>query len=137
MVNCIKGNTEMERIISTALCQYRETQAEKSHEFFNKYSNLVKIDNPTIEQTHEMHIAWHKAMIAADEAKEAHSIVCGKETYNFVIESMLPAIFTFSDDLQAKLREIIVPRAEEAYEYFENKMEDAALSKFHYDAYGE
>jgi predicted nicotinamide N-methyase len=137
MVNAIKGICTMERIISSALATYREIQAEKSHEFYNKYTKLVKIENRNIEQTHEMHIAWHKAMQAADVAKEAHETLCGKDQLQFVIDSMLPAIFTFSQDLQDKMRDIIAPRAEEAYEYFENKVEDAALSKFHYDAFGE
>lgn len=129
----------MDRITSTALCQYRENKANESHEHFNRYSKLIKIDtaNRTIAQTHEIHIALHKALIAADDAKEAHKLVCG-DKHDSVINEMLPGLFLVGKyGMSENVREHLADKIEDAYEYFENRMEDAALSKFHRDAFGE
>jgi hypothetical protein len=130
----------MDRITSTALCQYRENQAAKSHEHFNRYAAITKIEKSarTVAQTHEMHIALHKSLLAADDAIAAHKLVCGENNAN-VVDSMLPGIFTMEDKraFMDNVRQHCESVVHDAYEYFENQIEDAALSKFHRDAFGE
>jgi len=127
------------RITSSALCLFRESETAKSNEHMAKWEKLCKIDNDkrTQEQEYDLAIAFHKAMRAAEDARAAHVMLCGDKA-DFFFNRDINFFFQIgNEEFLAILGPKMTELAEAGYEYFENRMEDAALSKFHYDAFGE
>ena len=126
-------------VLISALVMFRAAEATKAHEQFAKYNALHKQENRSIEDTHKMWIAMHKAISAVKQSNEAHEMI-NKEVNSTRENDLVPYAFNMKwkgFDFMEMTIEDMGDKAEIAYEYFESKMEDAALSKFHYDAFGE
>jgi hypothetical protein len=116
---------------------FRENKISESNEHFERWLKYCRAMRKTVETEHKLAIAFDKAYRAANDAREAHVMLCG-DTANFAFNRDIPYMFEIGNEADYDgVIKIMTKRAEEAYEYFESHMEDAALSKFHSDAFGE
>ena len=109
------------RVISIALCQYREN---RETEFNKQMARMQK----AVSASDDYYIAVDKMLRAAEECHAAHDALKAKCRNPCDVWDM---------DLVAACRKGLGTKADEAYEHAEAAMEDAALAKFHWDAYGE
>jgi hypothetical protein len=110
----------MNRITSTALCLYREQCAKESREFFARITK----EQPKGDL---YAILTDKALRAAEDSHAAHAEL------NTNIANPCDCMDL---EMVKMFREALGDAAELAYERAEAAVEDAALSKFHHDAYG-
>jgi hypothetical protein len=113
------------RITSTALCLYREAQETKFVELMAKARKLNK-DNGAYDEDAYV-IATHKALTAGIEYHDVNDMLGGH----------FHSVHVWDRELIGQVMPLFAERASEAYERAEARVEDAALTKFHHDAYGD
>ena len=126
----------MINVVSHALCMYREAKGTEANKLYSEFLEMTKVAEPhTQEYKYEIAVKMDKVLNAVKASNAAHDEL-KTNVENFCVDGIFHVELndgkTFMSIMENKFKNVI----DEAYEYFENKMEDAALSKFHYDAYG-
>lgn len=113
--------TNEQRVISTALCVYRR---ERETEFFKQHGLMQAAEKGSDKHL----IAADKMLNAGYECHDAHDALKTGSSNPCDV---------WDRELLDMMRQALGDRPAEAYARAEARMEDQALAKFHYDAFGE